>query len=67
MTQHSNTMAVARDIDRQYLANIRHLRCKIVEVQRNQQEISHSLERIRHRIQSVVQEMQRMRPSSSLT
>jgi len=60
MNKHSNPNAsIIRDIDRQYLENIRHLRHKIVEVQQNQREISHALERIRSRIQVVVAEMQR--------
>ena len=66
MSRHPNTRHVARDIDQQYLENIRHLRSKIVEVQANQREISHSLERIRDRIRIVVSEMQRIKLRSGL-
>ncbi|GBG01891.1 hypothetical protein AZSI13_12180 [Azospira sp. I13] len=66
MSRHPNTRHVARDIDQQYLENIRHLRNKIVEVQANQREISHSLERIRDRIRIVVSEMQRIKLRSGL-
>ena len=66
MSRHPNTRHVARDIDQQYLENIRHLRNKIVEVQANQREISHSQERIRDRIRIVVSEMQRIKLRSGL-
>jgi len=56
--------AVVGDIDRQYLANIRHLRHKIAQVQHDQREISLCLERIRSRVRILIVEMQRVRPAA---
>lgn len=56
--------AVVGDIDRQYLANIHHLRHKIARVQHDQREISLSLERIRSRVRLLIAEMRRVRPAA---
>lgn len=47
--------AVVGDIDRQYLANIHHLRHKIALVQHDQREISLCLERIRSRVRLLIE------------
>ena len=56
--------AVVGDIDRQYLANIHHLRHKIARVQHDQREISLCLERIRSGVRLLIVEMQRVRPAA---
>lgn len=63
MQPHPLSAAVG-DIDRQYLANIRHLRHKIARVQHDQREISLCLERIRSRVQVLIAEMRRVRPAA---
>lgn len=63
MQPHPLSTAVG-DIDRQYLANIRHLRHKIARVQHDQREISLCLERIRSRVQVLIAEMRRVRPAA---
>lgn len=63
MQAHPLTTVVG-DIDRQYLANIHHLRQKIARVQHEQREISLCLERIRSRVRVLIVEMQRIRPTA---